>query len=331
MLVVNRNSIVSILATVLVSISLFVVGCSETEDDIEDDTEPEVVVNSQPSIGAIPDQTLDMGAEVTVAVNITDADVDNTHTISASSNDKTIATVSVKNTTLTISGVAGGMATITVSAVDGSGQDNATSTPVTFQVTIDANSQPSIGALPDQTLDMGGDVTVAVNITDADVGDTHTISASSDDTAIATVSVQNTTLTISGVGEGMATITVSAVDGSGQDNATSTPVSFQVTVLLNNTVPGDPAFSDVVKAANNGDDLKPLFDRATRLRAGLEFPRDTFAVNEKHTILVAHTPEGKGLVLIGRARFEVGGDVHLGWLIFVNRGDLRVLTHYDPE
>ena len=69
MLVVNRNSIVSILAIVLVSIPLFVVGCSETEDDIEDDTEPEVVVNSQPSIGAIPDQTVNN--EVRCVVGLT--------------------------------------------------------------------------------------------------------------------------------------------------------------------------------------------------------------------------------------------------------------------
>ena len=131
-LVVNRNSIVSILATLLVSISLFVVGCSETEDDAE----PEVVVNNQPSIGAISDQTVDIGGEVTVVVNITDADVDNTHTISASSNDKAIATVSVKNTTLTINGVAGGLATITVSARDDSGQDNAAAVPVTFVLTV---------------------------------------------------------------------------------------------------------------------------------------------------------------------------------------------------
>ena len=124
---------------------------------------------------------------------------------------------------------------------------------------------------------------------------------------------------------------MSATDGSGKNNASATPLTFQVTVLLNNTVPGDPAFSTLVEASANGDDLKPLFHRATKLRAGLEFPRNTFAVNEKHTILVAHTDEGRGLVLIGGARFDAGGDMHLGWLTLVKRGDLRVLTHYDPE
>ena len=58
MLVMNRKSIVSILTTVLVSISHFVVGCGEADDDTE------VVVNSQPSIGAIPDQTVNVGGTV---------------------------------------------------------------------------------------------------------------------------------------------------------------------------------------------------------------------------------------------------------------------------
>ena len=138
MLVVNRNSIVSIIATVLVSISLFVVGCSETENDMEDDTEPKAIVNSQPSIGAIPNQTVDVGAEVTVAVNITDADVGDTHTVKASSDDTNVATVSISGTTLTIKGVAIGTATLTVSARDDSGQDNAAAVPVTFTLTVNA-------------------------------------------------------------------------------------------------------------------------------------------------------------------------------------------------
>ena len=140
----NRKITVSVIGMMLLVLgisgilltSLFLVGCGETDND----TKAEVVVNNQPSIGAIPDQTVDAGAETTVAVNVTDADADDTYTIRAASNDKAIAPVSVNNTTLTINGIAGGMVIITVSATDGSGQDNATSTPVTFQVTVDANS-----------------------------------------------------------------------------------------------------------------------------------------------------------------------------------------------
>ena len=122
MLVIDRKSIVSILIVVLVSVSLFVIGCGEV-----DDTETELVVNSQPSIGAIPDQIVDVGSTVEVKVIITDADVGDTHTISASSDKANVATVSVSGPTLTIKGVVGGTATLTVSATDDSEQDNACS------------------------------------------------------------------------------------------------------------------------------------------------------------------------------------------------------------
>lgn len=94
----------------------------------------------------------------------------------------------------------------------------------------DNNSQPVIEAIPDQTLDAGAEMTVAVNITDADVGDTHTLNASSDDTAVATVSMNNVTFTIIGIAAGMTTITISAMDDSGQDNAAATPLTFKVAI-----------------------------------------------------------------------------------------------------
>ena len=196
------------------------------------------------------------------------------------------------------------------------------------------NNPPSIGAIPDQTVDVGSTVEVEVTITDADVGDTHTINASSDDTTVAAVSVDGASLTITSKAAGTTTITVTAKDDSGQDNAKANPVTFKVSVneVEGILVPRDPAYSDLLEAWDDGDDdlVDKMFNRATKLRAGLEFRRDTFAVNEEQTILVAHTDEGKGLVLIGRSRFEVRGDLDLGWITYVKRGALRVLTHYDP-
>ena len=285
--------------------------------------------NNQPVIAAISDQAVDVGDERAIAVNLTDADADDTHTIKAVSDNTSIATVSVNNATLTLTGRAGGMTTITVSATDDSGQDNAAAKPLTFKVIVDANSQPIIRSIFIRTLDVGERERVTVRITDADADDTHTIRASSNNRAIATVSVNNTTLTITGRGEGSTTITVSAEDNSGQKNAAAKPRTFTVTVR-GNTVSRDPSFSDLLAIWANANLAENMFRRATKLRAGLEFPIDTFAVNEERTVLVAHTPEGRGLVLVGRARFEAGGSVNLGWLTFVKRGNLRVLTHYDP-
>ena len=127
----NRKIRVSILAVVLLVTSLAFIGCGSFEDD-----------NSQPAIGPIPDKTLDLDDKITVDVIITDADIEDTHTINASSDDTTIATVSVNAVSLTITAKAEGMSTITVSATDDSGQDNAAATPVAFKVTVNEPPPP---------------------------------------------------------------------------------------------------------------------------------------------------------------------------------------------
>lgn len=71
-----------------------------------------------------------------VKVIVTDADVEDTHTVSVSSHPTDVVTVSVNGTTLTIKGIAVGTATLTVSATDNSGQGNAAAIPVTFAVTV---------------------------------------------------------------------------------------------------------------------------------------------------------------------------------------------------
>ena len=98
---------------------------------------------------------------------------------------------------------------------------------------VPRNSQPVIEGIADIVVDAGAETTVEVSITDADAEDNQTLHASSDDTAIATVSVSNSTLTISGIAGGVTAITVSATDDSEQDNAESEPVTFRVTVDRN--------------------------------------------------------------------------------------------------
>ena len=122
---------VSILIVVLLVTSLALISCGAFEDE-----------NSQPAIGPITDKTLDVGDETTAEVNITDADLDDTHIISASSEDGSVATVSVDAAVITVTGKAEGITTITVSVTDDSGQDNAAATPVTFKVTVNEPPPP---------------------------------------------------------------------------------------------------------------------------------------------------------------------------------------------
>ena len=124
---------VSILVVVLLVTSLALISCGAFEDD-----------NNQPAIEPIPDKTLDIDTKTTAEVNITDADIDDTHTINASSDDRTVATVSVGAASITITAKAEGVATITVSATDDSGQDNAAATPVTFKATVNEPPPPLV-------------------------------------------------------------------------------------------------------------------------------------------------------------------------------------------
>lgn len=122
----NRNlkDNLLILTTVLLGMSFVLIGCGFFDD------------NSQPEVETITNQTLYVGDEVTVVLNIVDEDVDDSHIINVSSDNTTIATALVNDTTLTIIGIAAGTTTITVSVTDDSSEDNAASTPITFQVTV---------------------------------------------------------------------------------------------------------------------------------------------------------------------------------------------------
>lgn len=96
-----------------------------------------------------------------------------------------------------------------------------------------------------------------------------------------------------------------------------------------NTVPAEPALSDWINAPNDNAG-KLILDRATKCREGLEFARDTFCVNEGHTILVGHLADGDGLVLIGVVVSRAGGDIILGNINLVKKGDIRILEKWDP-
>ena len=187
--------------------------------------------NASPSVGALEDRTLTAGDEISIQVTVTDPDATDTHTVAARSSDTGVATVSVSGTTLTLAAVAEGSATVTVTARDSSGEANAESAPVTFEVTVEkANSAPVIAGIADHELDVGESVEVEVDVTDEDADDTHTITASAGDDAIVELSVAGNLLTVQGLAAGTTTVTVTAEDDSGAENARSEPVQFQVSV-----------------------------------------------------------------------------------------------------
>ncbi|MDE0685118.1 MAG: hypothetical protein OXI63_19510 [Candidatus Poribacteria bacterium] len=150
----NRETLISIITTVILFTSIVFASCGVSTD------------NAQPEIDPIDDQTLEINDTRRIPVNITDTDIDDTHIINASSDNPSVADISIDGDSLIIIANTTGTATITVTATDDSTQDNAISMPVTFQVTVNAPPPPPIDTGPcvvGMTLQPGESCTYAVD------------------------------------------------------------------------------------------------------------------------------------------------------------------------
>ena len=154
-------------------------------------------------------------------------------TYTASSSAANFATANISGSTLTVAPVSAGNATITVTANDNKGGIVST----TFMVTVSpaANRPPVVAnAIPNQTLIAGGaaftrDLNVTPAVFNDPDGDALTYSANSNATNVATANISGSMLTVTPVGTGTATISITANDGRGGSVSTS----FGVTVRSN--------------------------------------------------------------------------------------------------
>ena len=171
-------------------------------------------VNMAPMAGeTIADQTVEPGGTVMVQSTITDADTGDTLTWLAMSDMTMYATAEVDDMGMvTITGVAAGMATITVTATD------MADAMATQAIMVTVNTAPmTVGTIAAVTVAAGqmSEMDVSGYFSDADTGDTLKYTAMSDMEMYATVMVDGSMLTITGVAAGMATITVTATDAAG--------------------------------------------------------------------------------------------------------------------
>ena len=183
------------------------------------------VTNSAPT-GSLSRVNLTVaGGAQTVDLSSSFSDPDgDTLSFTASSSHTMYATVSVSGSTLTITPVAEGASDISVTANDGT-----TSTTVSFLASI-GNSRPT-GSLSDVTLTAGGGaktINLSSSFSDPD-GDILTFSGGSSNTKVVTASVSGSTLTLTPVAVGSATISVTADDGE----VGWVPPHFTVTVVNN--------------------------------------------------------------------------------------------------
>ena len=169
----------------------------------------------------------------------------------ASSSDETIVTAATDGSTLTLTGVAAGTATVTVTATNPAG--NATQT-----ITITALVAPTAtGTLLAQDLAVGAtaDVDVAAGFS----GIVRTYTASSSDETIVAAATDGSTLTLTGVAAGTATVTVTATNPAG--NATQT---ITITALVAPTATGTLPAQDVAVGSTTDVDVAAGFSGIVR-------------------------------------------------------------------
>ena len=193
-----------------------------------------VTVKAAPVVASAIADVNELEVEATHDVSLSevfsDADGD-TLTINATSSDdgKVTVAVAADQSKLTVAGVAEGTATITVAAQDSDG--NTVSEVFDVSVAGPANNAPMVStAIDDATItnESGkSEVSLSGVFTDGD-GDDLTVTASSSDESVATVSVSadHSTLAVSAKNRGTATITVNASD----DKGGSVKDTFTVTV-----------------------------------------------------------------------------------------------------
>ncbi len=163
--------------------------------------------------GTIPAQSITVGGTATVNLSpyFTDADGD-ALTYTAQSSNTGVATVAVLGSVATVTAVAPGTSAVQVTATDPGGA----SATQRFDVTVANRAPETVGSIPAETVEVGmsADVNVARYFTDPD-GDALTYAATSDDRAVARVSVSGSVATVRAVAAGTATVTVTATDPGG--------------------------------------------------------------------------------------------------------------------
>ena len=95
------------------------------------------------------------------------------------------------------------------------------------------------------------------------------------------------------------------------------------------------SLSEFDGASESGKESMFEEGRILECRVGLALPRDSFCLNEGASslsgasFLVAHLPDGSGLVLRGRSKMQAGGDLQLGWISYEQKGADRVITYLE--
>jgi hypothetical protein len=186
--------------------------------------------NAPPSLGAVGPQTMNAGQSLDVAYTTSDPDGDPLVVTVTSDNPGVIAASATTPGVINLTAAAAGTATITLSVNDG--HNAAVST--TFTVSAAAvNNNPTIVAIPAQSLNVGASLGVPVSASDPD-GDAINLVVLSQNTGIVMATANGTAeIILTGIAAGDTSVSVEVQDGKGG----TAPTSFAVTVLGVNSAP----------------------------------------------------------------------------------------------
>ncbi|WP_419163331.1 Ig-like domain-containing protein [Candidatus Palauibacter sp.] len=179
-----------------------------------------VAENRSPvAVGTIPAHDVDVGGAISIRLGAYFSDPDgDALTYAAESSNSDAATTSVEAATVTISGVADGKAVVTVTASDPDGESAEQTVSLTVGDGVAENRSPvAVGTIPAYDVDVGGAISIRLGayFSDPD-GDALTYGAESSNSDAASTSVEAATVTISGVADGKAVVTVTASDPDGE-------------------------------------------------------------------------------------------------------------------
>ncbi len=188
------------------------------------------VPNRAPMIAdSVPEQLVFVGdtARLDLAAHFTDPDGD-TLAYGVASDSAGAASISLSGSVVTVVGLAEGSTTVTASASDPEGL----SAELEFAVRVPNRAPVVTDSVPEQSLFVSDTVRVdlAAHVADPD-GDELTYEASSSASATASVSVAGSVVTVVGVSQGVASVTVTARDPGGM------AVEFEFAVRVPNRAP----------------------------------------------------------------------------------------------
>ena len=264
-----------------------------------------VVSPSPPvAVGDIPRDTVEVGETATVDLTgyFSDPDGDPL-TFAATAFFDRIARVSVSGSVMSVEGLAEGSTSIAATATDPGGLEATQRTRV--NVVLPNDAPVAKGTIPDRTVNAGRTRSVFVASYFED-RDKLTYTAESSDEAVATVTVSGSSVRVTGVARGTATVTVTARDPGGQEATQGFAVSVPNSPPVEKeSVPGDTLdvgatvtldLSDYF-ADPDGDlltfEAEPFFDRVlTATVSGSSMRIEGVEDGRTSVTITARDPEG---------------------------------------